>query len=211
MKCCASFGSNLDQTRDSTSHRCFGSRFPKVDKIIPSSSKGKEQLEHADAMRHWTVCLKRQVLIKSRWKSRSQSRTSLGVYFEMQLEKNVRRMLSILTLPAAWWTLTSTAASTFAIKQAAQFHPLPRRAPCSLQPTFQLNEAAWTAANTDAQFQAWWDNTTLGQNGSKSSQLAAEYGPHLNNFACGINLISTCTQASCDGRLFGSGHIDSMT
>ena len=114
-------------------------------------------------------------------------------------------MLSILTLSAAW-CITSMAAPTFAIKR---FHPLPRQVPCSLQPTFQLNEAAWTAANTDAQFQAWWDNSTLDNlTGSKASQLAAEYGPHLNNFACGINSISTCTQASCDGRLFGRGRID---
>jgi hypothetical protein len=119
----------------------------------------------------------------------------------MQLSKTFR-ILSILTLFVAWCTLTSMAASTFAIKQEERFHPLPRQAPCSLQPTFQLNEAAWTAANTDTQFQAWWNNNTLDNTGSKSSQLAAEYGPHLNNFACGINLISTCTQASCDGRLF---------
>lgn len=139
-------------------------------------------------MRQAVRCLKHQALLKSRRQR------------EMQLEKTVR-MLSILILSAAWCTLTSMAASTFAIKQAERFHPLPRQAPCSLQPTFQLNEAAWTAANADAQFQAWWDNSTLDEAGSKSSQLAAEYGPHLNNFACGISLISTCTQASCDGRL----------
>jgi hypothetical protein len=122
----------------------------------------------------------------------------------MQLEKTIG-ILSILTL-----THTSmAAASAFPIKRAERFHPLPRQAPCSLQPTFQLNEAAWTAANTDAQFQVWWDNSTLDKTGSKSSQLAAEYGPHLNNFACGISLISTCTQASCNGRLFGS--LDTLT
>jgi hypothetical protein len=74
----------------------------------------------------------------------------------------------------------------------------PRQSTCSEELAFQLTPANWYSANTDAKLQSWWTSAALNATGSKPTQLAAEFGPHLNDFQCGIGLLSTCTAQSCN-------------
>ena len=73
-----------------------------------------------------------------------------------------------------------------------------RQSTCSEEPAFQLTPTNWNSANTDAKLQSWWTSAALNATGSKPTQLAAEFGPHLTNFQCGIGLLSTCTAQSCN-------------
>ena len=74
----------------------------------------------------------------------------------------------------------------------------PRQSTCSEESAFQLTPTNWYSANTDAKLQSWWSSVALNATGSKPTQLAAEFGPHLTNFQCGIGLLSTCTAQSCN-------------
>jgi hypothetical protein len=73
----------------------------------------------------------------------------------------------------------------------------PRQSTCGEEPAFQLTTTNWYSANTDQKLQSWWTSDALNATGSKPTQLAAEFGPHLTNFKCGIGLLSTCTAQSC--------------